>query len=191
VGRLALERLPVPGVPDSVVLKPGDRLALVVPQERHARRLADLLAGLDMAPVGVAVRCSGRVRLVPAEGGLLPYLTVLGNLVHGARTSRDVPRRKAEEESREAASWCGLDDVLDRYPYEITPGRRRLAGIARALRGGPTAIVLEDAAGLPTWGSLLDFEHNPQLFSAVLLLITPDRERASGFPLLEPGGAGA
>ena len=35
-------------------------------------------------------------------------------------------------------------------------------------------IVLEDAGGLPTWGSLLRLQSNPELKSAALLLITTD-----------------
>jgi hypothetical protein len=111
-----------------------------------------------------------------------------------------VPRSTAEQGCRETASRCGLDDVLDRYPYEITPGRRRLAGLARALRSKPAAVVLEDAPGLPTWGALLDFDRNPELLAAALLLITDDPARAASFPLgtgsasdrtAETGGKGA
>lgn len=185
MGELALEG--VPGVPAALTLRPGDRRAVIVPSARDARLLADLAAGLAVPPAGARVRCDGGARLVPAEGGLLPYLSVLGNLVHGGRAGRNIPRRAAEEEARATAGRCGLDDVLDRYPHEVTPGRRRLAGFARALRGRPTAIVLEDAAGLPTWGALLDFEHNPEVLSAALLLITQDAERATGFPIEDAG----
>jgi hypothetical protein len=42
--------------------------------------------------------------------------------------------------------------------------------------------VLEDAAGLPMWSSLLRFDHNPELWSAALLLITTEAARTAGFP---------
>jgi hypothetical protein len=42
-------------------------------------------------------------------------------------------------------------------------------------------IVLEDAGGLPTWGSLLALQPNPELLRAALLLITTDPERTTGF----------
>ncbi|HSV67762.1 MAG TPA: hypothetical protein VLJ59_17920 [Mycobacteriales bacterium] len=179
---LVLERVPVPGVPDILRVEVGEQRAVVVPDPDQARRLADLVGGLTERPAGTTVRVGGMIRLVPAEGGLLPYLTVLGNLVHGGRAAhRFTQRAAAEEGCRAVGSRCGLDDVLDRYPHEITPGRRRLAGLARALCARPTAIVLEDAAGLPTWGALLDLDHNPELLSAALLLITPERGRALGF----------
>src|SRR5262249_54883220 len=136
VVHLALHRVQVPGVPDDLVLRPGDRCALIVSDRGQARRLADAIAGLDDPSAGPVVSGDGGVRRVRAEGGLLPYLIVLENLVHGNRVSRKVPvpRRTAVDECRDTASWFGLDDVLKRYPYEITPGRRRLAGLARALR---------------------------------------------------------
>jgi ABC-type taurine transport system ATPase subunit len=178
---LLLERLPVPGLPPRLRIDVGEHRAVVVADAANARHCADLIAGLEVPPPDAVVKSGGAVRLVPAEGGLLPHLTVLGNVVHGHTVTHRVTRRAAEDECRVTAARCGLDDVLDRYPHEITPGRRRLAGVARALRAHPAAIVLEDAAGLPTWGSLLRFDHNPELWSAALLLVATDPARTTGF----------
>jgi len=184
---LLLEGLP--GIPGQHRIDVGEQRALVVADAATARRCADLIAGIDESaehtPGDIVATADGTVRLVPAEGGLLPHLTVLGNVVHGHTVTHRVTHRAAAEESRFTAQHCGLGDVLDRYPHEITPGRRRLAGVARALRGHPAVIVLEDAAGLPTWGSLLRFDHsNPELSSAALLLITTDTNRTTGFRLV-------
>lgn len=180
---LVLERLALPGVPPAVAVRPGEQRAVVVPDPVAARQLADLTTGLIPPPAGTTVGCTGPVRLVPAEGGLLPYLTVHGNLAYGYRAR--MHRRDANVEAHATAVRCGLGEVLDRYPHEITPGRRRLAGVVRALSGRPEAIVLEDAARLPTWASLLDLarvgEHLPDLLSAAVLLIAPDHARAAGF----------
>jgi ABC-type nitrate/sulfonate/bicarbonate transport system ATPase subunit len=176
---LLLERLP--GLPERLRIDIGEQRALVMPSAAAARRLGDLLIGAEEPPDGAVVKTAGAVRLVPAEGGLLPYLTVLGNVVHGHTVTHRIARKAAEEECRVTAARCGLEDVLDRYPHEITPGRRRLAGVARALRAHPSVIVLEDASGLPTWGSLLRLESNPELWSAALLLITTDSARTTGF----------
>ena len=176
---LLLER--VPGLPQRLRVDVGEQRALVMPSAAAARRLADVLIGVEEAPDSAVVKAAGAVRLVPAEGGLLPHLTVLGNVVHGHTVTHRVTRKAAEEESRVTAARCGLEDVLDRYPHEITPGRRRLAGVARALRAHPSVIVLEDAVGLPTWGSLLRFDHNPELWSAALLLISTNPARTTGF----------
>jgi ABC-type nitrate/sulfonate/bicarbonate transport system ATPase subunit len=174
VAGLDLEQLAVPGAPATIVVQRGEQRAVVVTEPAVARRLADAVIELAGVPV----------RLVPAEGGLLPHLSVEGNLAHAYR-ARGLPRRDARAEAHGTASRCGLGDVLRRYPHEITPGRRRLAGVARALCGRPGAIVLEDAPGLPTWAVLLDLanvaEHLPDLLSAAVLLIAPDQARAAGF----------
>ncbi|GAA1551327.1 hypothetical protein GCM10009804_05040 [Kribbella hippodromi] len=176
---LLLER--VPGLPERLRIDVGEQRAVVVPHATDRRRLADVVTGLEEPPRGALVLPGGPVRLVPAEGGLLPHLTVLGNVIHGHRATHPVTRQAAKEESLVKAVGCGLEDVLDRYPHEITPGRRRLAGVARALGAYPRVIVLEDANGLPTWGSLLSIRPNPDLAAAALLLITTSAARTTGF----------
>ncbi|WP_433162863.1 hypothetical protein [Kribbella sp. CA-247076] len=171
----------VPGLPARVLIEVGEQRAVVVPTAAAARRLADVVLGEEDPPDEAVVKAGGPIRLVPAEGGLLPHLTVLGNVVHGHTVAHRVTRQAAELQSTQTAKWCGLGDVLDRHPHEITPGRRRLAGVARALRAEPRVIVLEDAGGLPTWGSLLALHPNPELKRAALVLITTDPERTTGF----------
>lgn len=151
----------------------GHRVAAVLPLRAH-RPVAGRI---------VVTMRRGACRLVPAEGGLLPHRTVLGNLVHGNRVGRIIPRATAVDEIALTATGCGLDDVLDRYPHEITAGRRRVAGLARALCGLPavTTVLLEDAPDLPTWPNLLESVHAPELLSVALVLLTYDAERAVGF----------
>jgi len=179
---LRLEGLP--GIPELVRVDVGEQRALLVADTATARHCADLITGIEEPADEQVVKADGPVRLVPAEGGLLPHLTVLDNVIHGHTVRHQVTHKAAVAESRETAARCGLEDVLKRYPHEITPGRRRLAGVARALRAHPTVIVLEDAAGLPTWGSLLRFDHKPELWSPALLLITTDAARATRFRLV-------
>ena len=50
-----------------------------------------------------------------------------------------------------AISICGLDDVVDRYPSEISLGKRKLVGVGRALARQPRLVLLDEpAAGLDT-----------------------------------------
>jgi branched-chain amino acid transport system ATP-binding protein len=50
-----------------------------------------------------------------------------------------------------AISVCGLADVAGRYPAEISLGKRKLAGIGRALARQPRLVLLDEpAAGLDT-----------------------------------------
>jgi branched-chain amino acid transport system ATP-binding protein len=61
--------------------------------------------------------------------------------------------------SRENVDWalgvCGLEDVAEARPAELSHGRRKLVGVARALARRPRAVLLDEpAAGLDTDESL-------------------------------------
>jgi branched-chain amino acid transport system ATP-binding protein len=50
-----------------------------------------------------------------------------------------------------ASGICDLDDVLDRFPRELSHGQRKLAGVARALAKRPRLVLMDEpAAGLDT-----------------------------------------
>ncbi len=56
---------------------------------------------------------------------------------------------------REDVDWalelCGLTDVVDRLPTELSHGRRKLVGVARALAQRPRLVLMDEpAAGLDT-----------------------------------------
>ncbi len=62
------------------------------------------------------------------------------------------PDRRAVDR---AISVCGLEEIVDRYPREISTGQRKLAGVGRALAQSPRLVLLDEpAAGLDTDESL-------------------------------------
>src|SRR4051794_31118785 len=54
------------------------------------------------------------------------------------------------EQSREDVDWalelCGLGDVPDRRPTELSHGRRKLVGVARALAPRPRLVLMDEPA---------------------------------------------
>jgi branched-chain amino acid transport system ATP-binding protein len=54
-----------------------------------------------------------------------------------------------------ALSMCSLEDVADRFPTELSHGRRKLVGVARVLAQRPRLVLMDEpAAGLDTEESL-------------------------------------
>jgi branched-chain amino acid transport system ATP-binding protein len=114
---------------------------------------------------------------------LFDDLTVEENLlvVSERLTIRDAIRDlflPIREQSRDNVLWalelCGLQDVAHRRPAELSHGRRKLVGVARALAARPRLVLLDEpAAGLDTDESLELGEHLrllPQAGVSVLLV---------------------
>ncbi len=92
----------------------------------QAGELFDSLSILDN--VRVAEEHSGAIYLAK---DLLPYST------------------EEADRAREALRLVGLADHLERYPNELSLGQQRLVGVARALAGEPSVLLLDEpAAGL-------------------------------------------
>jgi branched-chain amino acid transport system ATP-binding protein len=85
-------------------------------------------------------------------------LLVASEHVTVATATRDLflPHRPPDRTREDwAISVCGLEDVVDRYPSEISLGKRKLVGIGRALARQPRLVLLDEpAAGLDTEESL-------------------------------------
>jgi hypothetical protein len=188
--------------PLSFTVPIGRIRAIVSPERRIARAIADAVTGLapHLGRVSINGPAGRQVRLAPSDGALLPHLTVLENIMSARR-------ERSEQEWRAKAAQFGLDGLLDRYPHEIPVGRRRMAGLARALHARPDAVVLEDELGTPSWGALLatawrGYEVRPRpvdraepdragrdepdrapdlLVAVAAVLIVPTVDRARGF----------
>ncbi|KAA1423128.1 ABC transporter ATP-binding protein [Mumia zhuanghuii] len=120
---------------DGEVVLDGRRLDRLPPHRRRRAGLArtwqagELFADLTVADnVAVAVQRRGWAGLVA---------DVLG------RSARTAPDPSLE--------MLGLLDDADRRPDELSLGRQRLVGVARALAGGSSVVLLDEpAAGLDT-----------------------------------------
>lgn len=141
---------------------------------REGRR--DALAGLRAAKIGV----------VPQTGGLLPYLTVAGNI---ALTQR-IAGRPDPARVRALAEELGIGAQLGKRPAALSVGQRQRVAIARALAHRP-ALVLADEPTASVHPELADavlalLRRECAAAGAALLVATHDPERAAraGYPAL-------
>lgn len=188
----------------SLSVDEGEVVGLIGPNGAGKSSFIDGLTG--------GVRRSGTVRLDgEALDGLPPHrvsrrglvrtfqsvelfgdLTVEENLRIGADRPRIgdlfrdlvLPSKpKGLEDVAWAAELCGLQDDLHRYPSELSHGRRKLAGVARALAMRPRLVLLDEpAAGLDTEESVAFGERMRSLpgHGVGVLLVDHDMELVLG-----------
>jgi molybdate transport system ATP-binding protein len=75
------------------------------------------------------------------ETGLLPHLSVEGNLLFGYRRIPESQRRIAPEQ---VVSWLGLAPLMKRRPGGLSGGERQRVAIARALLTSPQLLLLDE-----------------------------------------------
>ncbi|MCB1019711.1 MAG: ATP-binding cassette domain-containing protein [Acidobacteria bacterium] len=184
---------------------PGERVFVFGPSGCGKTTLLGLLAGVLQAQNGV-VEVLGRdlSQLSPHERdvfraahlgyvfqlfNLIPYLTVLENIVLPCRISRERRERlgaaSAEEAAAELAVGLGIDGLLGRPASELSVGQQQRAAAARALIGRPRLLIADE----PT--SSLDFAARDRFLelllekgreeSCALVFVSHDRGLASLF----------
>ncbi len=98
---------------------------------------------------------------VVQSGGLLPYLTVLENIIISRRLlGLPAPGRLVEK----VCKILGLEKLLNRKPSQLSIGERQRAAIARALAHEPMLLLADE----PT--AALDPIHAGQVLSLLLEL---------------------
>jgi branched-chain amino acid transport system ATP-binding protein len=189
----------------SLTIDEGEIVGLIGPNGAGKSSFIDALTGA-IRNRGGHVKFEGNTldRLAPhavARLGLLRTfqsvelfddLTILENLQVAAEQPtflsmlRDlvVPSKpKGVDDIAWASSLCDLDDVLGRYPQELSHGQRKLAGVARALAKRPRLVLMDEpAAGLDTDESIAFGERLRSLpgHGVSVLLVDHDMELVLG-----------
>jgi osmoprotectant transport system ATP-binding protein len=144
--------------PVSLLVAPGERLALIGPSGSGKSTALRLLMGL-LAPDGGAVLFQGqpigpgdwerrrRLGYVVQGGGLFPHLTAAGNVALVARHLRWGDGRIADR-LRELAALARISpELLDHYPRELSGGQAQRVSLMRALMLEPEVLLLDEPMG--------------------------------------------
>ncbi|MEN6461421.1 MAG: ABC transporter ATP-binding protein [Syntrophomonas sp.] len=113
---------------------------------------------------------------------LLDSLTLKENIVLPLALSK-TPTKEIEERVSEAAFTLGIEDILNKYPYEVSGGQKQRTAAARAIIQKPSLILADEPTGaLDSKSSaellqcLTDLNENRK---ATIMLVTHDAFAAS------------
>jgi len=138
----------------------GGRLfALMGPNGAGKTTLLRIIAGLDKPTSGevwiegvLAASPEAGVFLPPAKRGigivfqspgLYPHMTIYDNIALPLRV-RHVPKREVDKSVRRIAEELEIDDLLGRYPIQLSSGQQQRVAIARALISNPRILLMDE-----------------------------------------------
>lgn len=86
------------------------------------------------------------------SANLFPSMTVLENLTFALRFAQGISKADAEDEAVDVAKRLEIDDILRRYPNEVSGGQAQKVSIGRAVLMKPKVLLLDEitAALSPT-----------------------------------------
>ncbi len=128
-------------------LDKADSLALIGPSGCGKTSLLFALCGL-LKPHSGTITIAGKqvtaprreIALILQNAGLLPWKTVWQNANLSLLLNGDFPAQNAAE----ILAHLGLDNVMSRFPAELSEGMKRRVGIARALSTSPSVMLMDE-----------------------------------------------
>ena len=113
---------------------------------------------------------------------LLDTLTAYENIAL-ALTILKNPHRDIDVRVRDVARTLGIDDILNKYPYQISGGQKQRVASARAIVTNPSLVLADEPTGaLDSKSSrvlLESFERLNQDLKATIIMVTHDAFTAS------------
>jgi len=103
------------------------------------------IAGGSLSLDGNELTGPGRDRaMVFQQPGLLPWRTVLGNVLFGVEAQGTMTKGEAQEQARRRIDLVGLSGFEDAYPSELSGGMQQRVNLARALLTDPEMLLLDE-----------------------------------------------
>ncbi len=131
----------------------GDFFTLLGPTGSGKSVLLETIAGLVPISSG-SIKISGteiahlppekrKLSIVYQDYALFPHLSVLENIIFGARY-KGIEPQKATRKASELAEKLNISQLLSRTPRHLSGGERQRAAIARALLVNPSVLLLDE-----------------------------------------------
>ncbi|SCE87215.1 ABC transporter ATP-binding protein [Micromonospora chokoriensis] len=182
----------------SLVVRPGDYVALVGPSGSGKSTLMHLLGGLDrptggrlviggrdvntLAPPEMATLRNETIGFVFQAFHLLPRTSAVENVALPL-VYRGVSARRRRERAAAVLGRVGLGHRLDHRPNQMSGGEQQRVAIARALVTEPTVLLADEPTGnldSVTGAAVLELLERLNAESGVaLVMVTHDQEVAA------------
>lgn len=137
----------------SLQVSGGEFVAILGPSGSGKTTLFRLIGGLLQADSGAVYLNGeniagqrGRIGFMPQQPSLLPWRTVLDNVLVTAEVA-GIPRAQAEPQAREWLARAGLAGYEHAYPNELSGGMQQRASFVRALLGPQPLLCLDEPFG--------------------------------------------
>lgn len=130
----------------------GERYVLLGPSGCGKTTLLKAIAGF-MKPVGGSITLAGRTIERPGPDRmmvfqefdqLLPWRTVLGNVMFPLLVNHRMPRKQAEAHARTLLAKVNLTRFENVYPHMLSGGMKQRVAIARALAMEPAVLLMDE-----------------------------------------------
>jgi multiple sugar transport system ATP-binding protein len=142
----------------SLDVQPGESLALVGPRGAGKSTLLSIIAGDQPASAGLVtiggeppdeLPSAERQGLVRVQAEFRPDVTVRENLAD-ALASLGMGRRRITRAIQSAAESLGIQDLLGRYPRDLSPGQQERALLAKVMVTPASAYLVDPTLSGPT-----------------------------------------
>ncbi|MDI6617492.1 MAG: ABC transporter ATP-binding protein [Clostridiales bacterium] len=157
-------------------IKEGEFVGIMGPSGAGKTTLLNIISTIDK-PSGGTVTIGGedivkmdeeklsifrrnKLGFIFQDFNLLDTLTVKENVVLPLALSR-MDIGKIEERLKEISASLGIDDILNKYPYEISGGQKQRTAAARAIISHPALILADEPTGA------LDSKSSAELLQAL------------------------
>jgi NitT/TauT family transport system ATP-binding protein len=131
---------------------PQDRFVLLGPSGCGKSTLLKAIGGF-LTPVEGEIELGGkriagpgadRMMVFQEFDQLLPWLTVLGNVMLPMRTTGRFPRAEWRERAMRAVEKVGLGKFAGSHPHTLSGGMKQRVAIARALAMEPAVLLMDE-----------------------------------------------
>ncbi len=143
-------------------IKAGEFVGIMGPSGAGKTTLLNLAATIDR-PTGGSIHIDGtdlnkmneeqlasfrrnKLGFIFQDFNLLDTLTIKENIILPLTLAK-VNTAEIERRGQETAMMLGIDDILNKYPYEVSGGQKQRAAAARAIIHKPSLILADEPTG--------------------------------------------